>query len=736
MESSGARSNAPAQARSPDLVQLTAVAPSRPGEVHETSSRRSPVTGPHGRVVEAGTERPVDGLSVELKFGKKVLAETVTNLDGSFFFPEPARSHRTVEVDSEQWRTAPSRYRLDEDQSKGLTELVFRAERIVSAPLRGSLLDRRTGEPVPQYFIQARGPRDELQRSESEGHPDKDEPSATFEFRSPPRRTENIVTGTDGRFASDGGFEAGLLDLVLVDHPFFLEKGPSFGGNESTIEHQHVFDEGNPPEDGEIKIAIGPTYRIDVSLPSGTSVDDFHATFPRSSSGLREMHRAVRGDPGSPMALFYGSALKPNALEQEALLREGEPVWARFRDPVFTMHEPSENEDDHVLHVRSRDGHWFGSAPVSSIVGIYPEIVPIALEATGAVEGTILDGEGRAVPTAWIQLVAASAPSSPIQEAGADPKGRFEFKWLTEGDYEVVVQTHRYEESRSTISIVKSTTERLEVRLTAGVFLGTVSGVLRSRTGQHRSKGGIVTLASRDDPDFYLFKTVSYRKRQGEHTAAFVFENVPSGHYELSLEPLDNMRWETLTMTVSPPAEGLEFICEDDVPTFDLGFRAIDARTGAPIEEIWNIVWQGDPLEDLRLDDDWETELYEEVPEGVPLKWVVRAEGYRLARGDERDIRTEAHHRVVEAKLERGWGQIFKVTTREPEPIEGVELVVDGESFGRTDAQGMIWINLDTKPGSLEFRYKDWIVTWGCVDPNEDGFGWGPETPVYLGPRE
>jgi len=697
-------------------------------------TQRSPVGGPHGRVIETGTDQPIEGLAVQMKFGKKVLAETATARDGSFFLPEPERDRRTVEVIAEGWRISPRKYRLDQDQTSGLAELLFEAERIVAAPLHGKIVDRKTGEPVPEFLFQARGPRGQVQKSGKEVDADTGEPSVTFEFHSPPRRVESIITGLDGRFESEGGFEAGLLDLVLFDHPSFLKKGTTFPDEETAIEHQHAFDEPNAAEDAEIQIAIGPTYRLQVALPSGTDVDDFYATFPQPSGGLREMHRAVAGDPGSPMALFYGSAMKPNALEQQAPLREGDPTWARFRQPVLDMQDLSGEASDHLLHVRSQDGHWSGNAPVSSLEGIYPKLVPLTLEAQGAVEGTVLDGEGNAVPTAWIQLFAAPASSPPLSEVGADAKGRFEFKWLAEGEYEVVVETDRYEEWRTMLSIEKGSTERLEARLSAGVPLGTVSGILRSRTGQHRSKGGVVSLKSLDNPAFFLFKTVGYRKRKGEYTAAFSFDDVPSGNYELSLKPLDNLRWETLTMTVSPPAEGLEFICEDDVPTFDLEFRAIDAQTGAPIEKSWNIVWQGDPLEDVRLDDDWETGLYKAVPEGVSLKWVLRAEGYRLATGDETDIRTEADHRVVEAKLERGWGQLFLVTTREREPIEGVELLADGNSVGVTDSQGMVSMNLDAKPRGLEFRYKDWIVTWGRVDPNEDGFGWGPETPVYLSP--
>jgi hypothetical protein len=620
-------------------------------------------------------------------------------------------------------------------------DLVFNAERIVAAPVRGSLVDLRTGEPVPDFLVQARGPRTdvsspEIPRPESKGDSTQAQPAVAFKVRSAAPRNEKIVTGSDGRFESDGGFEAGRLDLVLVDHRRFLEKSGSELGDVTVVEHQHVFDDASPPGAAEIKVRIGPTYRFDVALPSGTRADDFFATFAQPMSGLRELHRAVAGDPSSPMAMLYGGATKPNAFEQDAPLREGDSVWARFRHPVLLIQTAPGNEVDHTLHVRSRSGHWAASARVSSIVGIYPGLVPLALEARGSVEGTVLDTDGKPVPTAWIQLVRAPDLSTPVGEVGADSKGRFEFKWLAEGDYEVVVETDRYEKSSSALAIAKGKTKRLEIRLTSGVPLGPVSGVLRSRTGQHRSKGGAVSLKSLDGTGFFQFKIVSYQKRQDEYTAVFAFEKVPSGNYELRLKPLDNLAWRTLTMKVSPPAEGLEFMCEDDASTFDLEFRAIDAHTGAPVAKSWKLVWRGDPLEDARLDQDWKTKHFKNVPEGLALTWVLGAEGYRLATGDETDIRTEANHRVIEAKLERGWGQIFKVTEDGERPIEGVELIVDGNPIGVTDAQGRISMNLDAKPGALEFRYKDWIVTWGSIDPNDEHFGSTAETPVYMGPAK
>lgn len=608
----------------------------------------------------------------------------------------------------------------------------------IATPLRVRLVERATGVPIPEFLVRVGGHRAEIKKSAAVENPDVSEPDVRFEPHGTPRRVEDIVTDAEGRLESSIGFEAGRLHLVLVDHPSFLEQAPPTP--DDVVEHLHTLNGVNPSAERRIHIVIGPTYRLDVTLPAGTKVDDFYATFPRVLDGaLRGLHGAIAEDPTSPMALFYGSAIRPEAAEQRAPLRAGDPIWARFRSPIESFERVEERKNEHELHVRSVDGHWSGKAFVTSIKGIYPDVVPVALTAKGAIEGSVQDAKGGGVPTAWIQLFALSSPSEPLGEIGADSKGRFAFLWLAAGEYEVRVQTDRYEEWVSRVSVVAGTTEKVEARPAASVPLGTVSGVLRSRTGQHRSKGNIVALKSLDDPDFFLFKSVGYRKRDGEYQGSFSFDEIPAGQYELSLRPLDNLRWNTLRMNVSPPVEGLEFICEDDVPTFDFGFRAIDAETGDPIEKSWSIVWQGNPLDNIRLEDDWETGLYEAVPEGVSLTWVLRAKGYRLARGDESDIRPGTDHRVIEARLVRGWGQVFKVTESEGDPgdpIAGVELLADGVSVGVTDARGMVSMDLDAKPSRLEFRFDGWHVSWGSVDPAEDGFGWGPEDPVYLSPNK
>lgn len=691
-----------------------------------------PAIGPRGMVIEAGTGRPLPGLAVRMKFGGTVLAETVTGEDGSFRLPLPERSHRSVEVAGDGWRISPVRYRLDEDQSEGKFELLFEARRIVAAPVRGRLLDRDTREPLPEFLIEVRGPSDAPKRIPMDDEEGQD-PPVTIRFHAPPRRIETVITDQDGRFVTAGGFEAGSLALDLIDHPSLRERQRVSPDEAMRLQHEHAFVQGQDPPEAIFETVVGPTYRVALTLPVGTDEEDLFATFPGDlSGGDPGLHRVIAEDPASPMALFYGSALHPEALEPRAALRPGEPRWVRFRSPVQLLPVLS---DDHDLHVRSLDGHWSGSAQVTSLEGVYPEILSIELASVGAIEGLVRGPGGKPVPSAWILLDSRAAPET-VRGVGADAGGRFSFRWLPSGEYEVRVKSDRHDEWAAAVSVEPGTTKELDVSLSGAAGLGTISGVLRSRTGQHRSRGGIMLLKSQEDPGFFLIQTASYRKRDGEYVAAFSFDEIPPGKYELSLNPLDNLRWSTLRMTVSPPAEGLEFICEDDVPTFELGFRAIDARSGEVIQETWTIVWQGDPSEDIRLEDDWETGLYKGVPEGVPIRWMLRAQGYRLEWGDESGSGSEGDERIVEARLVPGWGQLFHVTTREREPFPGVELVVDGQPVGRTDARGMVWMNLDTRPAKLEFRLEGWHVSWGRIDPAEPDFGWGPETPVYLSPDE
>ncbi|MEQ1891879.1 MAG: carboxypeptidase-like regulatory domain-containing protein, partial [Planctomycetota bacterium] len=320
-----------------------------------------------------------------------------------------------------------------------------------------------------------------------------------------------------------------------------------------------------------------------------------------------------------------------------------------------------------------------------------------------------------------------------IQGQGADARGGLSLRWLAPGEYQLVITNERYLEWTGSVTVTAGESTRLDVEMVSFGRLGTISGALRSRTGRHRSKGGILTLTSKDHPDFALLKTARYRKRSGDYEAAFSFEDVPVGRYELRLDPLDNRRWSALTLEVSAPATGVDFWCEDEAATFELAFRVLAARTDAPLESPWTIVWMGDPAADRRLDTNWESGTYLGVPEGVPMRWLVSAPDCRPVWGDETAFTSEGATRVAEVRLEPGWGQRFVVTHGGKEPLPGVEVRIDGESAGRTDSNGVLFVERDAKPATLEFVLEGWHVTWGYVDPSHPGFKHlGLESPVYL----
>lgn len=688
-----------ATAKSPEST-LPDIAASEP----ELRERVTP-NGPRGRVVERSSLVPVPDVVVRLCRGSTTLTETTTDADGTFVLPPSERGRPTVELVSERWRASSNRIRLDEDQRAGRKELEFQVERVRAAPVHGRLIDRQTGEGIPEFLLVWSGPGE--------------------------RRTESVTTDDTGRFETRGGFESGSLEILPLDLPSGAARAESSFSKNDALEHEHHFSGDGPAEALELGLAIGPTYRLELALPEGVQLDGMHAAFPRRSKGLRGLHRMAAEDPGSPVGLFLGAVSDPQILEEQAPLRAGPPIWVRFRSPVFPE-EGARVGEGLQLHVRSDDGLWSGSAPVDSVVGIQPGTLRIELRARGAISGRVVDAEGAPVPSAWIQRLEPDSQGDPLEEFGAGKDGGFRFAWLEPGTHELRAESDRYGEWRQPVEVRAGETAHVDVVLTSDRPLGTVGGRLRSRTGRHRSKGAVVHLASTTDSELFFFRTISYRELEGEFVAPFEFEKIPAGEYELRINPLDNRRWDALRRIVVPPAQGIEFTCLDDAPSFELEFRAVDARSGTVIEDLSTIVWHGAPVDELRLDKHWETKRYLGVPEDSALTWVTRAEGYAPMWGDASAIFGRGDLRVIVVRLEPGWGQIYKVTTRERDPLEGVELFANGEHIGVSDAQGLIAIQLPERPKTLEFRLDGWRVTWGRVDTTASDFGQGLETPVYM----
>lgn len=284
----------------------------------------------------------------------------------------------------------------------------------VAARVRGRLLDRSTREPLPDFWIEIRGPtRPPIVLGEGG---DQEESWITFRFRSQPRRVERVATDREGRFASEGEFEAGTLELALLDEP---DARRTFPDEQQCLEYDHSFVPGHLPPERDFEATVGPTYRIAVALPAGTGEEDFFATFPGDApGGSRVFHRLAAEDPASPFALFHGTAAsRPEALEARASLRPGDPRWARFRSPPVVP-ELLSPEGHFDLHLRSVDGYWSGNAPVTALRGTYPDVVPIELSQHGVIEGRVRGPDEKAVASSWIELTDSEGL---VRQQGAGP---------------------------------------------------------------------------------------------------------------------------------------------------------------------------------------------------------------------------------------------------------------------------------------------------------------------------
>src|SRR5262249_46585761 len=103
-------------------------------------------------------------------------------------------------------------------------------------------------------------------------------------------------------------------------------------------------------------------------------------------------------------------------------------------------------------------------------------------------------------------------------------------------------------------------------------------------------------------------------------------------------------------------------------------------------------------------------------PIGQPFRWRLDLEGYRTATGDEKAFAIEETQdgrtrRIAEVDLVRGWGEVFRVSSKSKgRPIAGATIVLDGRESGTTGGDGFVLVGAPERPDRVEVRYKDWVL--------------------------
>ncbi len=206
----------------PPVAEASPVAAVEPAR---TPVRAEAASRPHGRVVDGASGAGVAGFRVRMLRVAKELATATSGANGVFQLPPTDGVGVLVDVEAQRgWAVVDRLVRVGDEHARGAAPIVVRVQRLAQAPIRGTLVDVATREPVPDM---------------------------TLELRS--RTTwvsETVVTDAAGGFATEDAFDEGrvLVELRDGEQDFGTER-LDFGGGDEPV---------------ELAIQIGPTYRFRV----------------------------------------------------------------------------------------------------------------------------------------------------------------------------------------------------------------------------------------------------------------------------------------------------------------------------------------------------------------------------------------------------------------------------------------------------------------------------------------
>lgn len=527
-----------------------------------------------------------------------------------------------------------------------------------AAPIRGRILDRRTGEPVPNFEVSV-----ELRRKE-------------------PVR---LITNADGEYETPKTYKRTRYSLGLIDHARSPEpQGP----DRARITH----DPADPRS--EVRIVIGPAFALDLVDESGQPVAD-----PESFDAFLYHDR--------PLA----ESLPEGQAAPRAPVRETDSVWTRFRD---RRAEVLLSGGPWWLEVRSLDGLRAGGIRIAKLEND-PEPLRIAIGSSAVLEGRLVDAAGSALSKAALRL--RRTPDAAWHERRfTEDDGTFRFASLEPGSWQLELCDPRARGMTWSFDLaggrVHAAGDLSFERLEAG---GILRGRLTSKTALYEADGELVLEAT----DKELFQkprhTLDWSLLDSGQLVADIAIEVPAAdRYRLRLLTLDRFDWGVIGET-DLQQEPFAIVLDDR--TQDLRFEIIDATTREPLENAELAVSLGlynDWFDGASAD-------LEDIPKSVrddAFSWCVTAEGYRPRFGDLSPFPAENEDglRVLELALEPGWGNRFEVFDRRTLlPLEGVEIRLDAQLVGTTNTEGLD-VFLQETPTELDLQLAGWQWVGGSED--------------------
>ncbi len=536
-----------------------------------------------------------------------------------------------------------------------------------SAPVRGRLKDKLTGEPLPWFALEIR---------DASGLP------------------QQVSTDAEGKFATAAALATGTLRIRYLDSRSNTNKTVPEESRERTVE-------GDAAPDLDLELACGPTYHLAI-----VPVDAVPATQLLARLRLANLDAKGRLDP-TPLRVGLG----------EGPL--GAAPWVRF-PPVPEQFDRAES-----IEVESQDGLWFGAAKVHAIRGDVSEPVNLRLEPRGLVQGKVVEASGSPVAGASVRLSGTNASGKPLNASGkTEVDGSFSFPLLVEGSGTLSVRSLRHLPKEATVSVVPGNRTIQDFVVERIGSAGSIRGRVESRTGGFDARVEIVLTPVEtpaiaqgpgSEPPSRQTSPVTWSTVDGRRVGAFAFEDLPAGRYELVVRDRGYLRWDPDRTVVSPPSTDAAFLVLDDQPNADFVFRVRDADTGAELSggEV-SLQTRGGSPPWTRLRPD--APALARFPTDRPFRWRLDLDGYRTATGDEKafaieDTKDGRTRKIAEVDLVRGWGEVFRVTAKaKGRPLAGATVVLDGKDAGTTGNDGIVLVTAPEKPERVGVRYKDWVL--------------------------
>lgn len=500
--------------------------------------------------------------------------------------------------------------------------------------------------------------------------------------------TEDTPTDRDGSFTTLRGFAADAV-LKLTD--------TAVGGRPRT---SGLFAPGDPPvaiattePAGEwvaassfgasdalrIPVAMGPTYFVRTTLPPGIGAD-----------GVMALLGALPDD------LYYLREFAPNASLRPV---PGEPdlLWCRFGRPIAVA------RDLPMLVVAGQAGSWQGKAAVKQVIGAQREPVVVVIDSPAVVRGTVRRRSGVPRPNLFVELALGERAGFLRMTSRTDDDGRYEFDGVQPGPARLEVATEDVEPWREALALRPGALVERDITLVDRRLGGMVAGTITTDSGEAFLTCSVV-LRSRDDTSVWRAANIHWEDIEGRQRARWMFENVPIVPCEVELVATTPCSVDDPVRQVLAPADRIEFVVHDRVPTVAATFRVVDREHRAIGECVLAIV--GERGWSLLVERADAAAIEVDLPVGQAFAWRLVG-AVRARSGSE----TAVAGRPLDVTIvtEPGWSLLLTCAdAQNRHPLAGVTVLADGAADGVTDTRGALVIDRARRPDTLVPDPRGW----------------------------